>query len=204
MKKLLVLLGLCTVHPHAESAFASLLLIPDHAHAVIGLYGGPGSVTQEVSVDSTDQTADGNIAVFHEVRPLVGVFAALENDRYRIGVAFDDLRGGGLSMQRLLFNADFRLPYGQRIRPMLGLGIGAASSRAEIDNRTVSFDNGIYTLRGGAEYRFDPRQAFECLIEYSRFLNAGSDTYVTEEVFTSYGLREQNSLLLRLGYTYRF
>ncbi len=204
IKKLFTLLGLFSVHLCAQSAFASLLLIPDNAHTLIGIYGGPGSVVQEVTIDSTDHTLDGNKAVFHVVQPLIGAFVGLGNDRYRVGIAFDYRHDDSLSMQRLLFNADVRLPYGENIHPLLGVGIGAVNSRAKIDNRTVSFDNGTYTLRGGMEYRYDIRQAFECLIEYSRFLNAGSDTYVTEEVFTSYDLREQNSFFLRLGYTYRF
>lgn len=204
MKKLFAFLGLFSVHLCAQSAFASLLLIPDNAHALIGIYGGPGSMTQEVTIDSTDHTRNGSEAVFHDVRPLIGAFVGLGNDRYRIGVAFDYRHGGSLSMQRLLFNADFILPYGRKIHPLIGAGIGAVDSRAKIDNRTVSFDNGTYTLRGGMEYRYDTHQAFECLMEYSRFLNTGSDTYVTEDVFTSYDLHEQNSIFLRLGYTYRF
>ena len=185
------------------NGMAAILIFPENGGPAVGVYAGAAFATQTVRVSSTRAEEDGRRIGTDAVLPRGGLFVGIENDRYRIDVSYDRAGNGDLRTERLLFNADFRFGGEHPLHPLLGIGVGQTDSRFDVPGRTLTFTNGTWALRGGLEYRKGGHYA-TLLAEYSRFLNAGSDSYLSDDTFTSYDLDEQHSFFIGLQYHYRF
>ncbi len=182
----------------------ALLIFPQDAKVVTGIYSGSSSISTQITVDSTDSTLDKSNYSFADIAPFIGGYIGLQNSYYRLSVSYDINYYSEIQLQRLLFNFDYRLGKQDKFRPVIGLGVGAAESKYEINGKTIDHSNGVLVFRTGTHYTIDAHHSLELLLEYSYMLDSRGSSYYTEDVFTSYNVGDQQVIMLRLGYSFTF
>ena len=183
---------------------ASLLVIPTDAVIVAGVYAGSSTVLSGIEVESTKVDLDGRRYDIDKTAPLFGGYLGLQNAHYRFSVSYDIDNNNELSLQRLLFNFDYRIGAQGGFRPMAGFGVGASTSRYNMDARNIEQDKGAIAIRGGAEYFIDSHSSLEFLAEYTYMLDSGGDSFYSEDEFTDYDITDQHSIIFRIGYSFAF
>lgn len=183
----------------------AILLLPTNAKPVIGIYTGTTKTKTDIEIKSTDNSIDGDKYTYNNDSTLIGVFIGAENEYYRLSFSFDKENTTKLQLDRFLINLDYKLTSYKNFKPMFGFGIGASSSTYNINNKEINQENGTIVFRIGSEVLIEKSNSIEILIEYSNMLtsNIGKSFYENNE-FTTYDIKKQNSIMLRIGYNFKF
>ena len=202
MKKILFISSMLMASLSAN--MSSLLIIPRDAVVAIGIYGGSSTVLSGIEVDSTDITLDGKAYDIDKTEAFFGGYLGLQNSHYRFSISYDVNNNSDLRLERLLINFDYKIGAKDAFRPMIGFGVGASNSSYIIDGRDISQDKGVIALRGGTEYFINDHHSVEFLLEYAYMLDSGSGDAFYDDEFTTYDIKDQSNIILRIGYTFAF
>ncbi|MDA3946361.1 MAG: hypothetical protein PF439_06745 [Helicobacteraceae bacterium] len=192
------------VHTSLLANMGALLLFPQDAEVVAGVYSGGSAISTEITIDSTDNTLDQNNYNFIGIKPFIGGYIGLQNSLYRLSISYDINYYSEIQLQRFLFNLDYRLGAQNDYKPVIGFGIGAAESKYEINSKTIDHSNGVLVFRTGTLYTIDTDHSLELLLEYSYMLDSLGSSYYTKDAFTSYNVEYQQVIMLRFGYNFEF
>lgn len=152
-----------------------------------------------------DNTIDGSSYTFVHTTPMIGSFIGVENSYYRFGLSYDINNDKDVRLERLLINFDFTLSKEKGLNPLIGVAIGATTSKYYINQKKIKQNNGVYVLRVGGQYILDNLNNIDILIEYSHLnTNNIGKSYLQNDVFTTYNIVKKNDILLRIGYNFVF
>ena len=183
----------------------AILIIPKDPQPVISLQIGGMRSSTDINRSSVGPALDNGSFEFTESAPFVGGLIGLQNSFYRFSLSYDYTTGSDIDIERFLMNFDFKLGGEEKFRWLLGTGIGVAQSSYDLDNRSLKQSNGILSFRGGTEYRLNEKSSLEFIVEYSYELNSSSSkSYYDDNNFTSYTIEDQNSIIMRVGYSIWF
>ncbi len=191
----------------SSSLFANIgaiLIVPRDADVVTGIYSGSFTLQTDVVITSTDNTLDSNAYDFGGTQPFIGGYIGIQNSYYRLSISYDVNYYSDIQLQRYLLGFDFMIGDKDGFRPMLGFGIGVAESRYEINKKELCHSNGVLAFRAGTEYTIDVDQSLEFLVEYSYMLDSIGTSYYDGVDFTTYNVKDQQAIMLRVGYSFEF
>ena len=182
----------------------SLLIIPTDAVVAVGIYTGSSTVLSNIEVESTDENLNGKITDIDKTEPFFGGYLGLQNAHYRFSVSYDVNNNSDLKLERLLINFDYKIGVQDGFRPMIGFGVGASESSYTMDGRDIKQDKAVIALRTGAEYFINGHNSIELLAEYAYMFDSSGDSFLYDDEFTTYDIKNQNAIMFRIGYNFAF
>ena len=203
MRKLLFIL-LMFVTSSLYANMGAILIVPRDANVVTGIYSGSSTLSTEIAITSTDNTLDGSSYNFGGTEPFIGGYIGIQNSFYRLSISYDVNYYSDIQLQRYLLGFDFMIGDKNAFRPMVGFGVGVAESKYTINTKNIDHSNGVLAFRTGVEYTIDADQSLELLVEYSYMLDSLGSNYYDSVDFTSYNVKDQQAIMLRVGYSFEF
>ena len=188
-----------------QANMGAVLIIPNDASVVMGIYTGVSRASGTTEIKSTNSAIDGNSFKYINATAFVCAMIGLQNKYYRSSLVYDINSDQDIQMQRVLMNFDFMIGEKKGFRPILGFGVGVAMNSYEINYKNVEQDNGILAFRAGTEYSMNENNSIELLLEYSYMMtnDLGKSFYEGDD-FTTYNIKNKDDIILRIGYNFEF
>jgi len=132
----------------------------------------------------------------------VGVVLGLQGDAYAFSCSYDACVSGAVTLERLLFNFEYRFNGKDGFHPLLGIGMGVTGNDFEIGASTISCNTTTLAVRSGFNLFIDEQNSLGVILQYSYAPSSSSSNHYDGNNFTSYTLESQSSFMLRLEYLF--
>ena len=183
----------------------ALLFIDKNTKPIIGVYSSAFQTSSNVSVQSTDNSIDGEQHSFNPSTLGIGVYLGFKNNYHRLTLSYDTTSDEKISQDRLMFNLDFYDTKVYGLQPLFGIGIGSATNEYKIHNKNIKQSNGVANIKAGLSWNMKDNTSLDLILEYAKLLtnNVGKSISENSE-FTTYNISKRTDSILRLGYCREF
>lgn len=200
-----IMLLIIFISSFLEASMGAILILPRDANVVIGINSGISRTSSSTEIKSTNSAIDGQSYSYNNLVAFIGGMIGIQNDFYRLSLAYDINSDKDIQMQKVLMNFDFKIGEKDSFRPIVGFGVGVAMNSYDINYKTIKQDNGLLVCRTGTEYILDESNSLEFLLEYSYVVtnNTGKSFYEGDD-FTTYNIKDKDDISFRIAYNYEF